>query len=66
MNECCKKEITKLNNHLADTAESLIKISNLSLNLGSANRTIMEEAAYRRAEIIVDVMGQIKEFVNKK
>jgi hypothetical protein len=59
MNECCKKEFQKFQDELARTSETLIKFS-------GEQKSLMEIAAARRAEILVDVMAQLKEFVNKK
>jgi hypothetical protein len=59
MNECCKKEVSAIASNLADTAETLLKMAD-------KRQSVMQEAAYRRAEIIVDVLAQIKDFVSKR
>lgn len=55
MNACCKLTLQQLQDQLARTAEVLIEAA-------GAQETVMEKACARRAEIIVDVMAQVKAF----
>lgn len=59
INQCCKDTLQELQSKLKVQAEELLKFA-------GKRESVMEEAAYRRAEIIIDVMGTIKEFAISK
>ena len=59
LNKCCKDLLSEFNNKLADSAIALV-------NLAGKRESVMEEAAYRRAEMLKDVMDMLKEFALEK
>lgn len=58
MNNCCKETLQKLQNKLAKTSGDLLAIA-------GDRKSLMQEAAYRKAEMLVDVMAIVKKFVEE-